>query len=56
MTQEKGRNMYRYHQQLIKTNVNTVVSIYLFQNNFCIDCPIIHISYDTRQDAYHKGS
>jgi hypothetical protein len=27
MTQEKGQNMQRYHQQLIRTNVDTVVSI-----------------------------
>jgi hypothetical protein len=37
-----------------KTNVDTVVSICLFQNYCCVDCPIIYLSYDTQQDAFHK--
>jgi hypothetical protein len=27
----------------------------LFQNYYCVDCPILYHSYDTQQDAYHKG-
>jgi hypothetical protein len=45
MTQEKGRNMYRSHQLLIKTNVvYTVASIFvLFQNRCCVDWPLIYL-------------
>jgi hypothetical protein len=38
-----------------KTNVDTVV--YILSQNYCyVDCPIIYVSYDTQQDAYHKGN
>jgi hypothetical protein len=30
-------------------------SVCLFQIYYCVDCPIIYLSYNAQQDAYHKG-
>jgi hypothetical protein len=43
MTQEKGRNMWRCHQQRIKTSVDTVVCI-LFLFDYCMIVPNVIFS------------
>jgi hypothetical protein len=44
-TQVKGRNMYRYHQERIKTNVDTVVSILFLFGYLLCDCPKLYFFF-----------
>jgi hypothetical protein len=44
MTEEKGGIMQRYHQQRIKTNVATVVSILFLSDCLLGDCPKFYLS------------
>jgi hypothetical protein len=55
MAQQRGRNMWRYHQERIKTNVDLLMSIlFLFDYLLC-DCPKLYLFVnDTQQAAYHK--
>jgi hypothetical protein len=43
MTQENGRNMWRYNQQRMKTNVDTVVSISFPSDYLLCECSKLYL-------------